>query len=165
MPIPSENPVRSLYASLLDEWNRRNADGFAHLFTEDGSAVGFDGSQMNGPSEIRAVLGKIFADHPTASYVSVVREVRYLGSEVALLRAVVGMVPPGASDINPAVNAIQSLVAEKQKLGWRVALLHNTPAAFHGRPDLGEKLTEEIRAALRAKNQDRAVERRRPHSG
>lgn len=148
MTVPSENPVRSLYASLLDEWNRRNADGFARLFAEDGSVVGFDGSQMNGRSEIRAVLGSIFKDHPSASYVSVVREVRYLGGETVLLRAAVGMVPPGASDINPEVNAIQSLVAVKLAQGWRIALVHNTPAAFHGRPDVGEKLTEEIRAAL-----------------
>jgi hypothetical protein len=59
------------------------------------------------------------------------------------------MVAPGASDINPAVNAIQSLVAVKLAPGWRIALFHNTPAAFHGRPDLAETLTEENRAELR----------------
>jgi uncharacterized protein (TIGR02246 family) len=149
MAVPSENPVRSLYASLLDEWSRRNAGGFARLFTEDGSVVGFDGSQMNGRSEIRTALEKVFADHPTASYVSIVKDVRYLSRQAALLRAVVGMVAPGASDINPAVNAIQSLVAVKLAAGWRIALFHNTPAAFHGRPDLAETLTEENRAELR----------------
>ena len=37
------------YRQLLEAWNRRDADGFAAVFTEDGSAVGFDGSMMNGP--------------------------------------------------------------------------------------------------------------------
>lgn len=30
----------------------------------------------------------------------------------------------------------------------RVALLHNTPAAFHGRPELVEQLTRELTDAL-----------------
>jgi hypothetical protein len=60
------------------------------------------------------------------------------------------MVPPGASDINPATNAVQSLVAVRREGVWRIALFHNTPAAFHGRPEESEKLTDELRAALAA---------------
>jgi len=151
MPVASDNAVRALYAALLDEWNRRDPRRFAGLFTEEGSVVGFDGSQMNGRAEIAATLGKIFADHPTAAYVSIVREVRYVGDDTALLRAVVGMVPPAGADINPSVNAVQSMLAVKQAPGWRVAHFHNTPAAFHGRPDLAEQLTVELRAALKAR--------------
>jgi hypothetical protein len=58
------------------------------------------------------------------------------------------MVPPGGSDINPAVNSIQSLVAVRDAERWRVVLLQTTPAAFHGRPDLAEALTAELRALL-----------------
>jgi hypothetical protein len=32
---------------------------------------------------------------------------------------------------------------------WRVALYQNTPAAFHGRPDLSEALTAELRALIK----------------
>jgi hypothetical protein len=32
----------------------------------------------------------------------------------------------------------------------KIALLHNTPAAFHGRPQLAEKLTEELTEVLRS---------------
>ena len=150
MPVASDNAVRALYAALLEDWNRRDAKRFAGLFTEEGSVVGFDGSQMNGRPEIAGTLGRIFADHQTAAYVAVVREVRYIGDDTALLRAVVGMVPPGGSDVDPAVNAVQSMVAVRQPPGWRIALFHNTPAAFHGRPELAENLTEELRGALRA---------------
>ena len=38
------------------------------------------------------------------------REIRFLSADVALLRAVVGMVPPGQSDLRPELNAIQTLV-------------------------------------------------------
>jgi uncharacterized protein (TIGR02246 family) len=68
--------------------------------------------------------------------------VRPLGPGVALLRAVPGMVPPGQSDINPAVNAMQSLVAAHRDGAWRIELFQNTPAAFYGRPELGAALSE-----------------------
>src|SRR5690606_19375621 len=114
----------------------------------NGSVIGFDGSLMNGRAEIEATLGPIFADHPTATYVSKVREVRLLAPTVALLRAAVGMVPPGQSQINPAVNAIQSLVAVKEGDRWSIALYHNTPAQFHGRPHLVEEMTAELQALV-----------------
>jgi uncharacterized protein (TIGR02246 family) len=142
--------VLTLYQQLLDAWNARNAAAFAALFSEDGSVVGFDGSPMNGRAEIRSALEDIFGSHQTASYVAKVREIRRLGSDVLLARSVVGMVPPGKADLNPAVNAIQSLVAAGRGADMRIALLHNTPAAFHGRPELAEQLTRELTDALRS---------------
>lgn len=153
--VPGENfdvdpaaEVGSLYQALLDCWNDRSAERYADLFTEGGNAVGFDGSQMNGRHEIAAELRRIFADHQTTRYLGKVREVRLIAPEVAVLRAVVGMVPPGQSDINPAANAVQTLVAAGQAGKWRIELFQNTPAAFHGRPQLAEKLTEELRELL-----------------
>jgi len=145
---PNEIEVRALYSHLLDAWNKRNAAEFAALFDEDGNQVGFDGSQVNGRTEIQSHLSGIFADHMTAAYVGKVREVRFLSPEVAVLRAVVGMIPHGKTDINPATNAIQSLVAVKREGQWRIALFQNTPAQFHGRPELAEQLTEELRKLL-----------------
>ena len=53
------------------------------LFAEDGNLVGFDGSQINGRSEARSVLSQIFADHQTAAYLGIVKEVRVLSPDVA----------------------------------------------------------------------------------
>ena len=149
-PSPTdESAVSALYQHMLDGWNRRNAGEMAALFAEDANVVGFDGSQYNGPAEIESEIGKIFADHQTATYVWKIREVRFLSPDVALLRAVVGMVPSGQSDLNPAANAIQSLVAVKRDGNkWRIALFQNTPAQFHGRPELAQELTEELRQLL-----------------
>ena len=140
--------ISALYQQLLESWNQRNATTFAGLFAEDASVVGFDGSQMNGRAEIATEIGRIFADHPTSRYVGKIREVRLLAPDVALLRAVVGMVPPGQSDLNPDVNAIQSLVATRNDGRWLIALFQNTPAQFHGRPELAQQLTEELRQLL-----------------
>jgi uncharacterized protein (TIGR02246 family) len=144
-PPNDEQEVRELYRRLLDGWNRRDAAAMAALFTENGNVVGFDGSQLNGPGEIAAVLGKIFAEHQTPPFVDIVREVRSLSPDVALLRATVGMAPPGQAELNPALNAIQSLVAARRGGQWRIELFQNTPAAFHGRPEEVQRLTDELR--------------------
>jgi uncharacterized protein (TIGR02246 family) len=140
--------VQTLYRELLNCWNDRDAASVAALFTEDGNLIGFDGSQINGREEVKSVLQQIFGDHSTATYVGKVRGVRFLTPEVSVLRAVAGMVPPGQSDINPAVNTIHTLISMKQGGQWRIAVFQNTPAAFHGRPELAKQLTEELRETL-----------------
>ena len=143
-----ETEIRMLYQQLLDSWNRRNTHDFAALFAESGNVVGFDGSVIDGRDAIATHLEQIFANHPTAAYLAKIREVRLLTPEVALLRAVAGMVPPGQNDINPAVNAVQSLVVAKQAGRWQIALFQNTPAQFHGQPELAQQLTTELRELL-----------------
>jgi hypothetical protein len=58
------------------------------------------------------------------------------------------MVLPGQADLNPAVNAIQTLVVARHAGRWQIELLQNTPAQFHGRPELSRALTEELRQLL-----------------
>ncbi len=139
-----EDAVRKLYWSLLAAWNERDAAKMAGLFSLDGHVIGFDGSQVDGRAAIEAEMGKIFADHQTAAYVGIIREVRFLAPDVALLRAVAGMIPRGQAAINPAVNTIQSLVAVRQAALWSIALYQNTPAQFHGRPEMVRQMTEEL---------------------
>jgi uncharacterized protein (TIGR02246 family) len=146
--MDDKREVQSLYGELLHCWNRRDAAGFAALFADDGNVVGFDGSVYERPAMIESELSRIFAEHPTAAYVAKIRNVRLIMPDVALVSAVAGMVPPGQSDIKPAVNTVQTMIAAKQGGRWRIAVFQNTPAAFHGRPDLAEKLTAELRQAL-----------------
>jgi uncharacterized protein (TIGR02246 family) len=145
----SDRATRELYTRLIEAWDKRNARDFALLFASDGGIVGFDGSQVNGQLEVGAHLTEIFSHHQTPSYVSIVREVRSLADDVALLRANTGLVPSGKDDIDPALNAVQSMVAVQKGGAWKVALFHNTPASFHDRPDLAKKLTEELRSKLK----------------
>ncbi len=142
--LEDERSIRSLYQQLLQSWNRRDAEGYAALFADTAQVIGFDGSQMMGKAAIGAELGRIFADHVTATYVSIVRDVRFVTGDVAILRAVVGMRPPGQAALNPNVNAIQTLTAVRRADQWQIELFQNTPAQFHGRPDLAQQLTEEL---------------------
>jgi uncharacterized protein (TIGR02246 family) len=146
----AEEIVRGLYEAILEGWNGRNAQDFAAPFAEDGEVIGFDGSQMKGRTAIAGEMTRIFEDHQTGRYVGIVRSVRPVGSNGAILRAVAGIVLAGQSDIEPKNNSIQALVAEETDGEWRVVLYHNTPAQFHGKPELAESLTEELRQELQS---------------
>jgi len=147
-PSTDETGVRELYQQLLDGWNKRSADVMADPFDEEGELIGFDGSHFTGRTEIASHLRQIFADHPTAAFVAKICGVRFLGPEVAILRAIAGMVPPGQTDIEPKLNTHHTLVAVKREGKWHIALFQNTPAQFHGRPELVQKMTEELRQLL-----------------
>jgi uncharacterized protein (TIGR02246 family) len=139
-----EDEVADLYRRLITGWNSADADAMATLLASDGLIVGFDGSQMFGRDEVATELGRIFADHKTATYVTKIRSVKALGSDGAVLHAVAGMVPPGGSEVMPDRNSIQTIVARRADDGWSVALFQTTPAQFHGRPELTEALTAEL---------------------
>ena len=77
------------------------------------------------------------------------RSIRFLNPKVGVLIGVGGLVEPDRDDIRQELNAVQTLVALKQgKEGWKISIYQNTPAAYHGRPELGEQLTEELRLVL-----------------
>jgi uncharacterized protein (TIGR02246 family) len=141
--------VRELYRKLLEAWDKRNARDYAILFAPDAILVGFDGTQVFGQADIGAHISEVFSHHQTARYVSIVRGVRAVTGDVVALSAVAGMVPPNKTDINPDVNAVQTMVAARRGSAWQVALFQNTPAAFHGRPNDAKALCEELRGVLK----------------
>ncbi|MEU9080024.1 SgcJ/EcaC family oxidoreductase [Kitasatospora sp. NPDC004745] len=148
LPSGDENAVRALYRRALEGWNLRDGSAAAGPFAEDGELIGHDGTRYRGRSAIAAELGRIFADHPTPEYVAEVRRVRALAAGVAQLDAVTGLVPDDAEDLDPALNAVQTVIAVNAGSGWRIALMQNTPARYDHRPDLAAALTAELRALI-----------------
>jgi uncharacterized protein (TIGR02246 family) len=143
--------IETLYFMLLERWNAQDAKGMATLFVAEGHMVGFDGTEVDGSDAIERSLAAIFQHHKTPAFVAKVRSVRMLPAS-AILRGVAGMVPPGQSDLNPELNAVQALVASNTSGAWRVELFQNTPAAFHGQPEARDRLTTELREILNRRN-------------
>ena len=139
-----DDSVRALYVQLIEGWNRHDAEMMAAVIAEDGLVVGFDGSQMLGRKAVARELGAIFSDHETARYVVKVRSTTPLGSDAALLHAVAGMIRPGSGELMEDRNQVQTVVGRGDEGEWRVALFQTTPARFDGRPELTERLTEEL---------------------
>jgi uncharacterized protein (TIGR02246 family) len=139
-----EEAVSRLYGEVIGGWNDCDADSFAGPFSPDAVVIGFDGSEMTGRASIASELRRIFADHATALYVAKVKSVRFITPDVALLRAVVGMVPRDGSELVPDRNAQQTAVAARDGGSWQIVLFQNTPARFDGRPELAERLSREL---------------------
>lgn len=147
-PRPDDaRAVERLYHEMINCWNRRDAACMAMNFSTDATVIGFDGSAMNGREEIRVTLDQIFRDHATPLYVSIPRGVRFPAGDVAIFTAAVGMIPPGAEQIQADLNAIQMLTLVRHDGHWVIESFQNTPAQFHGRPELAEALTQELRTA------------------
>jgi uncharacterized protein (TIGR02246 family) len=146
MHTMSENEVRALYEKLIAGWNAHDGETMAAPIADDGVIIGFDGSLSSGKQAIKTEMAGIFADHETGRYAVKVNSVRALGSQAVILRAIAGLVPPGQGAINPQTNSHQTVVAEEQNGQWRIVLFQNTPAQFHGRPELVEEMTRELQA-------------------
>ena len=145
-----EVALRTIHQTILNGWNSRDPEAMVADFADDGQSIGFDGSQHTGRTLMVSDMKAIFAKHQTPSYVGKVRGVRFIGADAAVLTAVVGMKKPGQSEIMPELNAIQTIVAEKRNGKWFVVLFQNTPAQYHGRPELVEKLTAELSELAKA---------------
>jgi uncharacterized protein (TIGR02246 family) len=150
MRIMSENEVTALYEKLIAGWNAHDGEAMAAPFAADGVIIGFDGSMSTGKQTIGAEMASIFADHDTGRYAVKVQSVRTLGPEAVILRAIAGLVPAGQGAINAETNSHQTVVAESQDGQWRIVLFQNTPAQFHGRPELVEDMTRELQAVADA---------------
>jgi uncharacterized protein (TIGR02246 family) len=142
--------VEELYANLMEAWNKRDAKAFEDLFILDGDMVGFDGTQVHGQGSIREHLAKVFEDHPTSPYVYRITGVTQISTEVAIVRAIAGMIPAGATDPDPKLHAIHRLTAVHRGGAYRVALFQTTPAQFHGRPQEVEQMTADLRASIKS---------------
>jgi uncharacterized protein (TIGR02246 family) len=142
-----DQAIVSTYAKLLAAWNAQDAAAMAALFAECGAQVGFDGSEAQGPRTIHQQLAPIFRDHPTKRFVHVIREVHQLTDDVAMLRAIAGMVPRESLELDESKNVVQSLILRKEGAGWRIVLFQNTPARLDGRPEAVAAMSKELRAA------------------
>ena len=97
------------------------------------------------------LTGRVMVPSPRRRYgqgMEIIRGIS-VAPGVAILSAVAGLIPPPQDDIVPALNAIQTLVAVARDGVWQAELFQNTPAQFHGRPELADALTARLRATLR----------------
>ncbi len=138
--------VEDLYRQLIEAWNSRDAEAFAALFILDGEAVDSDGTQHTGRGAIVEQVRAIFATHDTPPFVTKIVGVTTVTTDVAIVRAIAGMVPRGTTELDPQLHSIQRLTAVFRGGDWRIALLQSTPARLEDPDDL-TRLTTELQAS------------------
>ena len=132
-PISAQQADIAAIRALQDEqaaaWNRRDAAGYANLFTEDGDAVNVLGWWWKGREEIEQKLSAAFAFVFAESRLEITEvEVRLLGSDYAVAHVRWTMegakAPPGSPD--PPREGIQLQILRKADDGWRIVSFQNT---------------------------------------
>ncbi|MDQ3232423.1 MAG: SgcJ/EcaC family oxidoreductase [Pseudobdellovibrionaceae bacterium] len=139
-----EAQIEKLYLSVIEGWNQRDSKKLAAPFEADGLIIGFDGTHHCGARAIEDSVGQIFRDHAPPPFLAKVKSIRFLTPDVAQLEAIVGMIPPQKTEIDPKLNAYQIMTAVRRSKQWMVAHFQNTPAQLHGQPEAIQLMTLEI---------------------
>ena len=148
-PHASDVEIRELYLELMSAWNAGDAERFTAVFWPDGDLVGFDGTHLRGIEEIRPHHDDLFRLYVTGTrLVGLVRSVRFIGEDAALMHAEGGTVMPGQDHVDPDRNSIQTLVATRRDGRWRLAAFQNTRTVYFGRPERLDRLTAELDALV-----------------
>ena len=84
---PQDTQIRALYARYLAGWNQRSGVSVSSVFADDGEMIDLDGTLRSGRLTIAADMRRMFADHSTPAFVGVVRSVRRLTENVAVLQS------------------------------------------------------------------------------
>lgn len=132
------NELRALYVAMMDGWNRGSGEAFAAPFEDEMDFVAFDGTRFRQRDELVRSHDPLFKTHLKGTrLVGDVTDVRFLGSDVAVVHALGGTVPRGKREAAPERESLQTLVAVKRDDRWRFVAFQNTRVRPIGRNALG----------------------------
>ena len=120
--------VAALTQRVIAAWAYQDADGFADVFTEDGTMI-LPGSYAKGREEIRAYLKDAFADQYKDTQVTGrPLDIRFFGPDVGLLLTRGGVLAAGESEVSDDQSIRASWFVVKEDGEWKLAAYQNSPA-------------------------------------
>ena len=127
---PSESDkigIASLTQKVIAAWAYHDANGFAELFTENGTMI-LAGVYKNGREEIRDYLTESFQGSYKGTQVTgKPLSIRSLGLDAAVLISRGGVLEAGESEVSASAAVRASWVVVRQDREWRLAAYQNTP--------------------------------------
>jgi uncharacterized protein (TIGR02246 family) len=130
--------IRGLYLATMDGWNRGSGEAFAAPFADEVDFVAFDGTRFRGRDELVQFHDPLFKTHLKGTrLVGDVTDIRFLGSDVAVLHAYGGTVLRGKHEAAPERDSLQTLVAVKRDGRWQFIAFQNTRVRPIGQNLLG----------------------------
>jgi len=130
--------LRTMYGASMNGWNRGSGEAFAEPFGDEVDFVAFDGTRFRGRDELVRFHEPLFKTHLKGTrLIGDVTDVRFLGSDVAVVHAYGGTVMRGKRQPAPERDSLQTLVAVKRDDRWRFVAFQNTRVRPIGRNVLG----------------------------
>lgn len=135
-PSADQAAVAALTQRVVAAWAYQDADGFADVFTEDGTMI-LPGHYKKGREEIRAYLKDAYRNQYKDTQVTGrPLDTRFLGSDVALLLTQGGLLAAGESHVHDDQAIRASWLVVKRDGEWKLAAYQNSPA-FRSLPTPG----------------------------
>ncbi|HEY3259105.1 MAG TPA: SgcJ/EcaC family oxidoreductase [Pseudonocardiaceae bacterium] len=120
--------VAALTQRVIAAWAYHDADGFAEVFTEDGTMI-LPGLFRKGREEIRAYLKDAYANQYKGTQVTGRPiDMRFLAPDVCLLLTQGGVLAPGESEVSDDQAIRASWTVVKRDGEWKMAAYQNSPA-------------------------------------
>ena len=130
LPAADQAAVAALTQRVIAAWAYQDADGFADVFTEDGSMI-LPGLYRKGREEIREYLKDAFENQYKDTQVTgKPLDIRALGADVALLLTQGGVLAPGESAVSDEQAIRASWLVVKRDGDWMLAAYQNSPAVW-----------------------------------
>ena len=130
--------LRTLYVAMMEGWNRGSGDAFAAPFADEADFIAFDGTRFRGRDDLVRFHDPLFKTHLKGTrLVGDVTDVRFLGTDVAVVHAHGGTVPRGKREAAPERDSVQTLVAVKRDGRWKFVAFQNTRVRPIGKSALG----------------------------
>jgi uncharacterized protein (TIGR02246 family) len=120
--------IAALTQKVIAAWAYGDADGFAGVFTDDGTMI-LPGVFKKGREEIRAFLKESFEGNYKGTQVTGRPiEIRFFTADSGVLITQGGVLGPGETEVVDSQSIRASWTVVKQDGAWHLASYQNTPA-------------------------------------
>jgi uncharacterized protein (TIGR02246 family) len=125
--IDAGHAVRAVLDEIYAAWAANDADAFVAPYAEAATAV-LPGTYLPDRATIRATMAALFAGALRGSTaVHEVRNIRFVGTDVAIVISKGAVVPAGRTVPDAASRALETWVLTRPDGTWRVQAFHNCP--------------------------------------
>jgi uncharacterized protein (TIGR02246 family) len=125
--VGDETLIRAIPQKISSGWSRGDGSAVAAVYADAGTLVAGDGTVTRGRAQIASYHDRLFATSLKDTHLTIeIKEVRFLGPDIAVMRTEGGILWPGQSVLAPGNRGIQSFVAVRSDGTWRLQLFQNT---------------------------------------
>lgn len=119
--------IAALPARMIETWAAHDTEGFADLFTEDGTLI-LPGVYKKGRAEIQQFMAAAFAGPYKGSRVTGQPiDIKPLGTGAVALITQGGVIPAGETELPDKAAIRASWILVKRDGQWRLAVYQNCP--------------------------------------